>query len=495
MIWLKKIGVLFLCLIFFVSIVYGYPSSWAPRIDLDANENANVVAWGQNSEGGLARTYFFKHSGTFSVPLLAPVQFSCGSMNQGPDMAVDINGDVHVTVYGYSSGYKMWYSKLNGETLTPIINCKLVESTPAHFPASLDYRDASVAADLGGNAHIVLAKSSKAYYYKINGTNGNFLVNDLQINNAGSVYSAPDLVLDSNDNVHIVWTQGQLVYTKIEGDGLNVGDPIIDDIIIDSDSDNEWASIALDNNGDVHVAWLQEGVAPNYNRVNYAKVGGTNGDILISPVPMDLDYSNIVWWGPPGIAVDGDGNAHVVSEKAPLTGGSVLNYHNYSWVDYLKINGNTGSILIPEFKIAPNNASIPSVDVDENGDAHIVWQKYIRNGDSFYYKSFYTKLNGDNGDLIFTDIPLGDGPIGEPACSDGTLFGQCTETRPYICQAGELVENCQVCGCPRNRACKPDGTCLASKVKKTAMPLFSAVQEGVQKDIITRIVYFFKGLF
>jgi uncharacterized protein YkwD len=33
-------------------------------------------------------------------------------------------------------------------------------------------------------------------------------------------------------------------------------------------------------------------------------------------------------------------------------------------------------------------------------------------------------------------------------CKDGTVYGQCSDTQPYLCQEGELVEAAEKCGCP-----------------------------------------------
>ena len=49
----------------------------------------------------------------------------------------------------------------------------------------------------------------------------------------------------------------------------------------------------------------------------------------------------------------------------------------------------------------------------------------------------------------------------EPAetCSDGTLYEQCSATKPKYCDTGNLVENCQVCGCDADKGCQPNGAC------------------------------------
>ena len=48
-------------------------------------------------------------------------------------------------------------------------------------------------------------------------------------------------------------------------------------------------------------------------------------------------------------------------------------------------------------------------------------------------------------------------------CVDGTLYGQCSETKPRFCQGGQLVDNCRTCGCPANYSCKEAGNCQRIK--------------------------------
>lgn len=46
-----------------------------------------------------------------------------------------------------------------------------------------------------------------------------------------------------------------------------------------------------------------------------------------------------------------------------------------------------------------------------------------------------------------------------PKCSDGTLYGQCSATKPKYCDNGSLVDKCSSCGCPANYSCQGDGSC------------------------------------
>lgn len=48
-------------------------------------------------------------------------------------------------------------------------------------------------------------------------------------------------------------------------------------------------------------------------------------------------------------------------------------------------------------------------------------------------------------------------------CRDGTLFNQCTTSRPYYCDSsGNLIVRCSICSCNFNEYCQSDGTCRFS---------------------------------
>jgi hypothetical protein len=44
-------------------------------------------------------------------------------------------------------------------------------------------------------------------------------------------------------------------------------------------------------------------------------------------------------------------------------------------------------------------------------------------------------------------------PKSQPKCSDGTLYGKCSSTKPKYCDNGNLVDKCTQCGCPTGQIC------------------------------------------
>ena len=52
-------------------------------------------------------------------------------------------------------------------------------------------------------------------------------------------------------------------------------------------------------------------------------------------------------------------------------------------------------------------------------------------------------------------------------CLDGTLYGECSSTIPKYCDNGQLINNCQQCGCPSGQECKLDGSCITTTTNQT----------------------------
>ncbi len=46
-------------------------------------------------------------------------------------------------------------------------------------------------------------------------------------------------------------------------------------------------------------------------------------------------------------------------------------------------------------------------------------------------------------------------------CSDGTIYEQCSSSKPKYCDNGNLLNKCSTCGCELNQVCLTDGTCQA----------------------------------
>ena len=129
----------------------------------------------------------------------------------------------------------------------------------------------AVNADSEGNVHFVWSRNTQHLYYKMLGPAGETLISETQISNPGAHQAwHPDIAIDSEDRVHIVWAdrsgQWTIWYQMLDPamheqdgttavDGLN-GISIIDDYEVKTASqDRDWPAIAIDSLDNAHIVW------------------------------------------------------------------------------------------------------------------------------------------------------------------------------------------------------------------------------------------------
>ena len=128
---------------------------------------------------------------------------------------------------------------------------------------------AAVGSDSEGNVHVVWARNNLHLYYSMISPRGETLIDMTQITNPGlhKIWH-PDLVVDDNDKVHVVWAdksgQHKILYTVLnpwaaamDGSASDDGTlSAINDHIVSSRAQNrDWPAIDIDSQGGVHIAW------------------------------------------------------------------------------------------------------------------------------------------------------------------------------------------------------------------------------------------------
>ena len=81
-------------------------------------------------------------------------------------------------------------------------------------------RMAAVASDSEGNVHVVWSRSNQHLYYSMISPRGETLIDATQVTGSGlHKIQHPDMVIDENDKVHIVWAdhagQHKIMYTAL----------------------------------------------------------------------------------------------------------------------------------------------------------------------------------------------------------------------------------------------------------------------------------------
>ena len=93
------------------------------------------------------------------------------------------------------------------------------------------------------------------------------------------------------------------------------------------------------------------------------------------------------------------------------------------------------------------------------GSCSITKPLYCSNGSSINKCSFCGCPSGQNCNTVNEKCyTSGGGPgpgpgPGPSKCTDDTIYGSCSATKPLYCDNGNLIDRCSVCGCPADRIC------------------------------------------
>ncbi len=103
----------------------------------------------------------------------------------------------------------------------------------------------------------------------------------------------------------------------------------------------------------------------------------------------------------------------------------------------------------------------------------------VNNGGSFtHFQNWLTceSMNVDTGVLNALKTAAQECtsfPFTPSECTDGTLNGQCSSTKPKYCSNGNLINNCSFCGCPTGKTCQTDGICSGGTSGTTFQKAFT----------------------
>gem|GEM_PF-5985080 len=383
-----------------------------PDVAVDSQGNVHVVFTTDSydsDDAGIVYTMLDNNGNTLiDDTRLTPDD---GYASKRPAIVVDSNDKVHITFKDYRpEAIGSWEQEIYYTKLDPY----------------LDDRDG----DAANEAAITLVQDK--------------MISDLWFDHIGYCRMG----VDSDDNIHVVWDtkeEDEIFYAKLD----NNGNKLVGDDMFDVGADwRSFVNLAFDSNNDVHLAWNGDSDTDEYETY-YMMLDGSDGDILIDRTlitPDDDEHSKgqsilvdhqdkvhifwkdqrtgdqEVWYTKldPGLDdLDGDkadeGVITVIDDR-PVGGGGqwVKNIGSafssdhkihLSWWDhdtgnlYYQVRDTDSNYIVSRRLTSTNSVTssaawtVPFLDVDSNGKAHIVWCDG-RDG-AGVYEVYYTGVTPD----------------------------------------------------------------------------------------------------
>jgi len=325
-----------------------------------------------------------------------------------PSIAVDNVGNIHVAwldVTDYDEAgtdtdifYKCWKATSSTWTTTEVVS---TESTA-------DSRYPSIAVDSVGDVHVVWeeltgyeesGEKRDIFYKRWIANSCIWTTSEIVTTESTNTSYEPSIALDSIGNAYVVWGdstnysgsggEGDIFY-KLRNTTSNTW-TTTEVVSTESTTGSGEPSIAVDNNGNVHVVW--------YDHTNYGG-SGTDPDIFYKhrnatsstwTTTEVVSTESTAGSGEPSITVDSMGNAHV-------TWRDLTDYHGSGRegdIFYKRWNATSSTWTMTEVVSTDSryDSDHPSIAVDTNKNVHIVWSDYMNYDESEWdYDIFYKKL-------------------------------------------------------------------------------------------------------
>ena len=290
----------------------------SPSFDIDSEGKIHLSYYIQ-SETGYADIYYYKEGDSSSIKIT-----SGDGVYFNPSIAVDSNGYVHIAFMetveqGDNKYFRILYTDNVGGTFkTPV---------ELNYTNYINFGHPSIVVDANGVSHIVCySRDNSGVYIVYANYSSGVLSQPIKVNStlvsANISAPIPDLTVDGNNNIHIVFSAADLDHYS---------------------------------NGN-----------PNFNYTAVYYVNYSNG-VFSTPIKVS---GNVEITSHPSIALDTNGVIHIVFAGHPRT--ELLDY------DIFYVDNSTGSFSSP-LKIFDTEHTdyLPHIEVDSHGFSHIVFYETL----------------------------------------------------------------------------------------------------------------------
>ncbi len=285
--------------------------SMRPTALIDAGDNVNLI-W-QDARYLQKPELYFKRLSNFGLPIVSDTRLTSTIDGVREHSAVlDLNQNIHIAWEDRFNGSTAYYKKISRDGSSLINNLRLAN-------VQSKSKNPSIAVDSQNNLNMVWSDNRNGnyeiYFKKLN-ANGTILMNDARFTNTHADSMDVSILIDSSNNIHLVWTEtlddnADVYYKKLN----NLGFPLINDLRLTNNEKSFKPSFIADNENNIHVIWNDYSREPSSgncppscdSEVKYKKLNN-NGVILIN----DVGLTNASFKSKePSIAIDSQNKVYV----------------------------------------------------------------------------------------------------------------------------------------------------------------------------------------
>lgn len=284
------------------------PGCWA-RMDADRFGRVHVI-W-TNVVDSVHPVAYYSVSMDRGDTFNTPVPIDYGSGSRAVDVFSDSNGTIHITlsIYGDPGNMHHIKSEDNGSTFSDPVRINDVPGSTWGGQTVLGPNDTIHAVWMDDRD-----SKDRSYdiYYSVSFDGGSSFRMSRMVHDKNVVYQArPTLAVDESGNPHVVWVENIVTSRELFYTVSHDGGTSFEEkTLIVNAHDIRTSSIDVGNDGLPQIVWDEWGASYEYYNINYTKMDDIEKKFLrISSVNDD---NGVYIKFSPSIDVDSNGTAHVV---------------------------------------------------------------------------------------------------------------------------------------------------------------------------------------
>ncbi len=253
------------------------------RYTTPADETATLV-----EDGSLSFTGTYVEDFGWYERVAATQVSTSADPSERPGLAVDPSGNVFVSWHDNGGDEEVFFSALRRSDLTSVYGPIRLTDDDAESQTTTH----GIAIDKNADVFVVWQDArdgnDEIYFGRADGTDGDGMVTEKRVSNDAGSSMIPAVAMDEHGDVHVVWQDDrdgnqEIYYVKLSD---YTGNQLFAPVRVTNDAGNSVTpAIVLDEDNNVHIVWSDDRDG-NYD-LFYAQLSGADGSVNVAPVVLD----------------------------------------------------------------------------------------------------------------------------------------------------------------------------------------------------------------